>query len=268
MENQPDNTTNLPPPDVPLYSVPSIALASFLGGPLAAGWLVSVNFRHLNDPKAARAAMIIGIAATVALVASMVVLPQEWSNRLPGVTIPAIYTAIIWILSERIQGRSLEAHYARGGRRHSSWRAVGISLVAALPAAVVLVAMVVIVPTAPPYGFTGEPTPYGSEGDAVYHTEGVPTTLIEEVGVALTGEGTLVNGRPDAVELRLDGDDYVLTVPVVLSSWSDLGLMKQLERIETRLAESNAFRSVRIEIIHEGVSGIQRRFLDLEQPDA
>ena len=260
METQPDNTTNLPQPDVPLYSVPSIALASFLGGPLAAGWLVSVNFRHLNDPKAARTAMIIGVAATVALVASMVVLPQEWANRLPGVTIPAIYTAIIWILSERIQGRSLEAHFARGGRRHSSWRAVGISLVAALPAAVVLVAMVVIVPTAPPFGFTGEPTPYGSEGDAVYHTEDVP--------VALTGEGTLVNGRPDAVELRLAGDGYVLTVPVVLSSWSDLGLMKQLERIETRLAESNAFRSVRIEIIHEGVSGIQRRFLDVGQPDA
>ena len=127
--------------------------------------------------------------------------------------------------------------------------------------------MVVIVPPPPPYGFTGEPIPYGSEGDAVYHTGDVPTTLIEEVGVALTGEGTLVNGRPDAVELRLDGDGYVLTVPVVLSSWSDRGLMKQLERIENRLSESNAFRSVRIEIIHEGVSGIQRRFLDVEQPD-
>lgn len=267
MAMESETTQNLPQPDVPLYSVPTIALASFLGGPLAAGWLVSVNFRHLNEPKAARTALVIGVLAMAALVALMVVLPSDWSARVPGFTISAIYTAIIWILADRIQGPSLAAHFARGGRRHSPWRAAGISLIAALPVFVVFVGLVQVMPMPPPFGFTGEQTLYGSEGDAVYHTGDVPSNLIEEVGAALTEEGTLVNGRPDAVELRLDGDGYVLTVPVILSSWSDQGLMNQLERIENRLVGSNAFRPIRIEIIHQGVSGIQRRFLDLGPPD-
>ncbi len=267
MLTEPEDTQYLPRPDVPLYSVATIALASFLGGPLAAGWLVSVNFRRLNEPKAARKSLINGILATLALVALMVALPADWTSRLPGITIPAIYTAMIWILAERIQGPTLAAHFARGGLRHSPWRAVGISLIAALPVAVVLIGMVLVVPMAPPFGFTGEPTPYGSEGDAVFHAEDVPSALVEEVGVALTEEGMMVNGRADAVGLRLDSDNYVLTVPVVLSSWSDQGLMKQLERLEERLNESNTFRTVRIEMVHEGVSGIQRRSLDPGPPD-
>jgi len=262
----PENLENLPQPEVPLYSIPSIALASFLGGPLAAGWLVSVNFRRLNDPKAARTAVFNGILATVALIGVMMALPPDWTSRVPGVTIPAIYTAAIWVLAERFQGRPLAAHFARGGRRHSPWRAVGVSLIAALPMGLVLVGMVLIVPMSPPFGFTGEPTPYGDEGDVVFHTGEVPESLIEEVGTVLIEEGMLVNGQRDSVELRLDGDGYVLTVPVVLSSWSDRGLMKQLARIEEKLAESDPSRSVRIEIVHQGVSGIQRRSPEMEPP--
>ena len=115
---EPEDTVYLPRPDVALYTIPSIALASFLGGPLAAGWLVSINFRRLNEPRAARAAVINGVLATVALVSMMVALPPHWASRLPGITIPAIYTALIWFLAERFQGRPLAAHFARGGRRH------------------------------------------------------------------------------------------------------------------------------------------------------
>jgi hypothetical protein len=267
MVTEPVEAQYLPRPDVPLYSIPTIALASFLGGPLAAGWLVSVNFRRLNEPRAARKSLINGILATLALVALMVALPADWTSRLPGITVPAIYTAMIWILAERIQGPTLAAHFARGGLRHSPWRAVGISLIAALPVAVVLVGMVLVMPMAPPFGFTGDPTPYGGEGDAIFHTEDVPSTLVAEVGVALTEEGVLVNGRPDAAGLRLDSDGYVLTVPVLLSSWSDQGLIKKLERLDERLNESNTFRTLRIEMVHEGVSGIQRRSLKPLQPE-
>ena len=257
----------LPQPDVALYTIPSIALASFLGGPLAAGWLVSVNYRRLNDHRAARSAVINGIIATVALVAMMLALPPHWASRVPGITIPAIYTALIWVLAERFQGRPLAAHFARGGRRHSAWRAVGISLIAALPMAIVLLGIALVVPPAPPFGFTGNPDPYGTEGDVIFHTENVPSALIEEAGVALTNAGMLVNGHPDAVELRLDSGGYVLTVPIVLSSWSNQGLMKQLGHIEQRLTESNKFWPVRIEIVHEGVSGIQRRSINLGESD-
>ena len=256
-----------PQPSVALYTIPSIALASFLGGPIAAGWLVSENYRRLNEPRAARTALINGIVATVALVTMMAALPPRWASQLAGIIIPAIYTALIWILAERLQGRPLAAHFARGGRRHSPWRAVGISLIAALPVALIYLAAIMVVPTAPPFGFAGEPSPYGTDGDVIFHTDDIPSTLVEEAAAALTSAGTLANGRPDAVELRLDGNGYVLTVPIPLSSWSDHGLIKQLGKIEKQLTESNAFRPVRVEIIHLGVSGIQRRFIDVGHSD-
>jgi len=258
---EPKEVESLPPPEVPLYSVPNIALASFLGGPLAAGWLVSVNYRRMNEPRAARNALIQGGIATLALVGLMIGLPPSWVEQVPGVTVPLIYTGLIWMLADRLQGRALAAHFARGGLRHSLWRAVGISLVAALPVAVILLAMTALVPMTPPFDFEGKPVEVGESGDLIFPYGDIPAEVTETVGRVLTEEGVFADDRPDVAGLRIENEEYFLEVPVPLSSWSDLGILSRLQRSQERLNEALSGRSIEVVMIHQGVSGIQRRIL-------
>jgi hypothetical protein len=250
-----------PPPEVPLYSVPSIALASFLGGPLAAGWLISVNFRRMGEPQSARNALVLGAVATVALIGMMIALPTDWGEKVPGMTVPLIYTGLIWVLAERLQGRVLAAHFAGGGLRHSLWRSIGISLVAALPVAVLLLAMMALVPLPAPFDFEGDPIAVGEAGDLIYPSAEIPAEVTREIGRVLIEEGVFSAERPDVAGLRIEGDTYLLEIPVPLSSWSDLGILSGLRRARERLNEELSHRPVEIVLVHKGVSGTQRRVL-------
>lgn len=256
-----EEQVQLPGPEVPLFSVPSIALASFLGGPLAAGWLLSANYRRLDEPRSARNALIQAALATAALVGLMVGLPAAWVAYIPGFTLPLLYTGLIWVLAERLQGRALAAHFARGGQRHSLWRAVLVSLVAALPVAVVLLLAGLIVELPPPFAFEGEAVPYGESGDMIYQAEGVPASSTKMVGRILTEEGVFVDQRFDLAGLTRDTDGTEVAIPVPLSSWSDLGILAGLRRSSDRLNSEGQMGPVRIVLVHQGVSGIQRRDL-------
>ena len=252
---------HLPAPEVPLFSVPSIALASFLGGPLAAGWLISVNYRRLDEPRFARNALIQSGLATAALVGLMVGLPAAWIAYIPGLTLPLLYTGLIWVLAERLQGRALAAHFAQGGQRHSLWRAVLVSLVAALPVAVFLLVAGLVIPMAAPYDFEGAAVPYGESGDVIYQAQDVPAEVTQTVGRILTEEGVFADQRYDLVGLTRGVDGTEVAVPVPLSSWSDSGLLAGLRRASDRLNREGQMGPVTIVLVHQGVSGIQRREL-------
>lgn len=256
-----EEQVQLPSPEVPLFSVPSIALASFLGGPLAAGWLISVNYRRLNEPRSARNALIQGALATAALLGLMVGLPAAWVAYIPGFTLPLLYTGLIWVLAERLQGRVLNAHFAHGGQRHSLWRAVLVSLMAALPVAVVLLVAGLVVPIEPPFSFEGEAVSYGEGGDLIYRMESVSPADVETVGRILTEEGVFVDQRIDLAGVTRDLEGTVVEIPVPLSSWSDLGILAGLRRSSDRLNREGQMGPVRMVLIHQGVSGLQRREL-------
>ena len=50
-------------------------------------------------------------------------------DKIPNALIPAIYTAIICMIVEKVHGRELRAHKAKDGLFYSNWRAAGIGLV-------------------------------------------------------------------------------------------------------------------------------------------
>ena len=54
-----------PTKNLKFYSPKSIGLATFLGGPLAAGYLARENFLALDDPKSGNNALILGVISTI-----------------------------------------------------------------------------------------------------------------------------------------------------------------------------------------------------------
>lgn len=58
-----ESTITHPTSQIKLYSSNAIGVATFLGGPLAAGYLIGENYKSLNQPKEGQQSLIIGIVA-------------------------------------------------------------------------------------------------------------------------------------------------------------------------------------------------------------
>ncbi|MFA5296657.1 MAG: hypothetical protein WC389_00435 [Lutibacter sp.] len=115
--------------DIKLYSSKAISGATFLGGPLAAGYLVSENFKALNKPDKGRKSLIIGIITTIILFGGIFMLPEKIIDSIPRQLIPLIYTGIIWGIVEWKQGDILKAHKENDNSFFSAWRATGIGFI-------------------------------------------------------------------------------------------------------------------------------------------
>lgn len=106
------------------YSIKQITVAAFLGGPLAAFWLLALNYRLFQQSRNALFSIIAGILGTIAVLAIAVVLPP-W---LPNIVLPVAYTLGLRGLADILQGASLDEHVRNGGRVGSWWVVIGISV--------------------------------------------------------------------------------------------------------------------------------------------
>jgi len=123
--NETENKTK----DIKFYSSKSIGTATFIGGPLVAGYLISENLKALNKPDEGKKYLIIGIIATIVLFGGMFLLPEKIVDKIPKQLIPLIYTGLIWGFVERTQGDALKLHKENGNSFFSGWRAAGMGLI-------------------------------------------------------------------------------------------------------------------------------------------
>jgi hypothetical protein len=115
-----------------LYSKKSIGIATYLGGPLAAGLLIRKNCIALNNDKQGLNALLIGTGSTLLLIAILLFIPERILDKIPSPIIPMIYTGIVYIILEKIQGKEIEAFKENNGTFFSVWSAVGIGLVSSV----------------------------------------------------------------------------------------------------------------------------------------
>jgi hypothetical protein len=118
------------PPEFKLYKDRAIFAGTFLGGPLVAGYLAAENFKKLGDNKKATTSWIIGIAATIVILAAAFLIPGI--ENIPTYIIPITYTLIAQYLVKQYQGSAIEMHIKNGGPAYTVWRAVWIGLVGAV----------------------------------------------------------------------------------------------------------------------------------------
>ncbi len=109
-----------------LYAQNAITVATFFGGPVAAGFLMKKNYEQFGQREKAQKAFFIGIITTLLIFAGIFALPVTIIDKIPSAIIPAVYTAVIYFIVENSQGARLKEHKASGGQFYSGWRAAGI----------------------------------------------------------------------------------------------------------------------------------------------
>lgn len=115
--------------NIKLYSTKAISGATFLGGPLAAGYLIGENFKALDKPKEGKIALIIGIASTILLLVIIFSLPEDAIDSIPQQIIPIAYTALVWGIVEWKQGDTLKLQKDNENSFFSGWRAAGVGFI-------------------------------------------------------------------------------------------------------------------------------------------
>ena len=119
-----DDTKNLK-----FHSQKSIAIATFIGGPLAAGYLIRENYLSLNKPDEGKKSLLIGFVATVLLFTGIFMIPEAIIEKVPSFVIPAIYTGAIYLIVEKIHGKILNKHKENENNFYSQWRAAGVGFI-------------------------------------------------------------------------------------------------------------------------------------------
>ncbi len=121
-----------PTKDLKFYSHKAIGIATFIGGPLAAGYLVRENYLSLNKPDEGKKSLFIGIISTIILFIGVFTIPESIIDKVPNQIFPLIYTGIIYLIVERIHGTMLNQHKVNGNEFYSKLKAAEIGFVSLL----------------------------------------------------------------------------------------------------------------------------------------
>ncbi len=121
-----EQTLDFTPPQKKIYEERSFRIATFLGGPLVAGYLLAENFKAFNEPGKAKKAWFYSILTTLLLFCISFFVPGI--DKIPSVIFPIVYTAIAYYLVQTYQGEKIKAHLLSGGEAYKWWRALLIGL--------------------------------------------------------------------------------------------------------------------------------------------
>ena len=111
-----------------IFTNQTISLATFFGGPIAAGILISKNFKTFGNEKAAKNSIFIGIVTTVVLFVTLFSLPENSVGKIPQSLIPFVYTAIIAAIVNRMQGEKIEEFLNNNGQKATAYGLLGLAL--------------------------------------------------------------------------------------------------------------------------------------------
>lgn len=123
-----------------LYSPRQATLASFIGGPFAAVYILRENFTALEQPARSRAALLWGGGFILALFAILPFLPAEF----PNLVLPIAYSVTVGELVKIYQLSKDKIQQSDVYQFQSNWRVAGVSVAALVLLAVLMVILTLV----------------------------------------------------------------------------------------------------------------------------
>jgi hypothetical protein len=220
----------------PIYSPGQVAAATFLGSPLAGGWLLALNYQRFGEPRKARVAFGLCVAGTAALLALAYVIPGKAASALGVFPVFAMYG-----LANAVQGPAFASHVAHQGRRGSVWRVLGVSLASlAIVFALLLGGVIALEYIDPPDQIMV------GESNVIY-ADGATRADAIAVGDALTTLGYLGEHKAWTVQVRRDHGRRVVAFVVQDLAFADHKMQSGFRELATELS-SRAFANEPVDV--------------------
>jgi hypothetical protein len=110
-----------------MYTTKGIRVATFLGGPLVAGYLIAENFKAFNEADKVKKTWLYTIIATVVIFGVAFLLPESGSSG--RIIFPLIYSWVAYYIVQNYQGTQMDTFTNTGGETVSWWRVIGVGLI-------------------------------------------------------------------------------------------------------------------------------------------
>lgn len=188
-----------------IFTNKAILAATFFGGPIAAGFLISKNYKAFGNDNASRNSIFIGILSTIILFASIFMLPENIIDIFPQQLIPLIYTAIIAGLVEKLQGQKIKDFLADDGQKASNWQAAGYGFLGLMITAVFLFVMIFAIPTD---GY--EKTVHVDKNVALHYSEKIDETISQRLAETIKQSGFMDGSEGADLFFSKEANNYKL----------------------------------------------------------
>jgi hypothetical protein len=207
-----------PYPEKPhkIYPVKAIAAGTFFGGPMVAGYMLSENYRALNQKENVIGTWVIAVVCTIALFAVIFMIPAL--EKIPNQIFPLFNAVLVFLVAEKIQGKSIKLHLSEGGKTFSGWRSFGVSVFWT----------VITVGGVFAYAYLSDPVlssthkTYGKLSHEIhYPPTTVPETEVDAMAHALTEAGFFDQEQQKFVFLQKANATYTVSIPLVADAWLD-----------------------------------------------
>jgi predicted neutral ceramidase superfamily lipid hydrolase len=108
-----------------IYSVRSIRIATFIGGPLVAAYLMAANFKQFGEEHKVTRTWLWSILIFIALIIISFFLPDS----IPNIVYNLVYLLIASFFVQKYQAEKIDSHINSGGLTYKTYRAVLIAIV-------------------------------------------------------------------------------------------------------------------------------------------
>lgn len=194
-----------------IYKDKQVWAGTFIGGPLVAGYLIAENFKALGDKDKVWRTWMIAVAATLLLIVISFSAPNI--ERVPNFVLPLLYTGIAFLLMRIFQGEKIVNHLRAGGKIHSWWRALGVSLFGMVVFSVLLFGTYFVLVEIE--NANTATISYGaSKHNISYNKNNISENEIDAVGNAMIKTGFFDDGNPWEIYVKKVGNNYEITAGV------------------------------------------------------
>ncbi len=229
-QSQTDSVIQINPELPKIFREKAIRGGTFLGGPLAAGYILAHNYKIFGEPEKAKKVWIGCIAFTVLLLFFIFKIPS--SVKIPNEIIPLIYTGIASVFIHYYQGKQIEDYVRKGGQHFGGGRVAAVALVCILITAATIFGYLYV---SDPL-LTASKKEYGiTNNEIIYKSSNISDQELDRIAASLKTLGLFGDAKTVSTYIVKDGTDYDISIPVRAHAWDETAVVDDFKSFRDNL---------------------------------
>jgi hypothetical protein len=237
-----------------IYKDRAIWVGTFLGGPLAAGYLIAENFKAFNETKKAKTTWIIAIIATIVIFGGVFLIPEN--VKIPNQIIPLIYTGIAFYCVQHYQGQKINEHINSGGAFFGWWRTIGIGIITLLITVSVVMCIVFSSEAGQFYDATKK---YGVMENEIAYNDNIQEKEVDRLAEAFEKTAFFENSIKKYVYLKKDNTTYEVTISCNQSIENDYLLQESFSLLRDEIQKDFPNNKIVFKLVVESLDNVVKQ---------
>ncbi|MCV9933323.1 hypothetical protein OIU80_13615 [Flavobacterium sp. LS1R47] len=241
-------------PTQKIYKDRAIWVGTFLGGPLAAGYLIAENFKVFNETQKAKITWIIAIIATIIIFSGVFLIPED--VKIPNQIIPLIYTGIAFYCVQYYQGQKINEHINSGGAFYGGWRTIGIGFIALLITFSIIICVLLSTETGQLNQVTKK---YGAAENEIIYEENIQESEVNQLAEAFEKTTFFGDTNIKYVFLAKDNSTYEIFISCDKSIENDYETQGHFMQLRNEIQIEFPNNKIVFNLVAEGIDNVAKR---------